>query len=173
MLRIIFAVAIGWIFSLTALAGVNVNSASLTELESLPGIGPAKAAAIINFRSDNGPFRNLADLDAVPGIGPATLANLTPLVSFFGETEDTPVAANDSTTPQPSIPAATVSVVNVNKADISALEALPGIGPVKAAAIVADRQANGPYASCSQLQRVRGIGPATVASIGPRCTINK
>ena len=59
--------------------------------------------------------------------------------------------------------------VNVNTATASELESLPGIGPAKAAAIVADREANGPFASCADLQRVQGIGKATVAGLADRC----
>jgi comEA protein len=61
---------------------VNVNTANANELEALPGIGEVKAAAIIEWRSANGPFQALSDLDAVPGIGPATLAKLEPVVVF-------------------------------------------------------------------------------------------
>jgi competence protein ComEA len=56
---------------------VNVNSATAAELEALPGIGPAKAQAII----ENRPFSTVEELDRVPGIGPATLDRLRPLVT--------------------------------------------------------------------------------------------
>lgn len=59
---------------------VNVNRASAEELDALPGVGPATAAAIIEDRSKHGPFRSVDDLQRVPGIGPATLARLRPLV---------------------------------------------------------------------------------------------
>ncbi|PKQ15938.1 MAG: competence protein ComEA [Actinobacteria bacterium HGW-Actinobacteria-7] len=49
--------------------------------------------------------------------------------------------------------------VNINTADAAALESLPGVGPSTAAKIVADRDANGPYASVDDLTRVSGIGP--------------
>jgi competence protein ComEA len=56
---------------------ININTATQAELETLPGIGPAKAAAIIANR----PYASVDDLDRVPGIGPATIANLRPLVT--------------------------------------------------------------------------------------------
>ena len=55
---------------------VNINTADLKELEKLPGIGPGKAAAIIRFRQENGPFRNTEELMLVPGIKEATYAKL-------------------------------------------------------------------------------------------------
>jgi competence protein ComEA len=49
--------------------------------------------------------------------------------------------------------------VNINTADATQLDALPGVGPSTAAKIVADRQANGPYGTPDDLGRVPGIGP--------------
>lgn len=57
------------------------------------------------------------------------------------------------------------TVVNINSADATALEALPGIGEVLAAAIVAYREEHGPFTSIDQLQDVSGIGPATFADL--------
>ena len=75
-------VAILWVFApLNALADVNINTATSSQLETLPGIGPAKASAIIQYRTDHGPFTTVAQLDNVPGIGPATMANLSGMVS--------------------------------------------------------------------------------------------
>lgn len=61
---------------------VNVNTADAATLDSLPGIGPSTAAAIVAYREANGPFGSLADLDKVPGIGPATLEKIDGKVSF-------------------------------------------------------------------------------------------
>lgn len=61
---------------------VNVNTADAAALEALPGIGPALAGRIIDFRERNGPFQSLADLGAVSGIGPVLLEQLGDAVAF-------------------------------------------------------------------------------------------
>ena len=59
---------------------VNINTASNTELQTLPGIGPVLADAIITFRETHGAFQSVEELINVPRIGPATLERLRPLV---------------------------------------------------------------------------------------------
>ncbi len=59
---------------------VNINTASAIELARLPGIGEARAAAIIAERQRTGGFRRVEDLLAIDGIGPATVERLRPLV---------------------------------------------------------------------------------------------
>lgn len=56
-----------------ASAPVNVNTAGVTELEALDGVGPAIAAKIVDWRTQNGPFRTVDDLGQVSGIGPKKL----------------------------------------------------------------------------------------------------
>ncbi|MGP4067667.1 helix-hairpin-helix domain-containing protein [Halobacillus sp. B29] len=53
-----------------------INQATLEEIESLNGIGPSKAAAILQYREENGPFKTSKDLLNVTGIGEKTLENL-------------------------------------------------------------------------------------------------
>ncbi len=63
-----------------------------------------------------------------------------------------------------------VEPINVNTASEELLTELPGIGPSKAAAIVEDREANGPYESAQDLTRVSGIGEGTVANLEGQVT---
>ena len=60
---------------------IDINRAPAEALETLPGIGPATAAAIIDDRTRHGPFATVDDLDRVSGIGPATLSRLRDLVT--------------------------------------------------------------------------------------------
>ncbi|MBN1947602.1 MAG: ComEA family DNA-binding protein [Bradymonadales bacterium] len=60
---------------------LNINTATVQELQTLPGIGRTKAEAIVEYRNTNGPFTATEQLDNVPGIGPSTLANILPLVT--------------------------------------------------------------------------------------------
>lgn len=64
------------------LAPINVNTANAELLAELPGIGPSRAAAIIEEREANGAFENAEDLTRVSGIGPATVEGLADQVAF-------------------------------------------------------------------------------------------
>lgn len=60
---------------------VNINKASESELQTLPGIGPSKAMAIIEYRETNGGFKTIADLKEISGIGEKTFEKLEAYIS--------------------------------------------------------------------------------------------
>lgn len=60
---------------------ININTASVEELDKLPGIGPAKAADIIKYREANGGFKSIEGINNVKGIGDATYSKLSDLIT--------------------------------------------------------------------------------------------
>jgi len=63
-------------------AKVYINTATLDQLQTLPGVGPTTAQNIIDYRTAKGPFKSLDDLDQVSGIGPGLLEKIKLLVVF-------------------------------------------------------------------------------------------
>jgi competence protein ComEA len=61
---------------------VHLNTATLAELDALPGVGPVTAQRILDYREEKGAFQSVDELDAVSGIGPARLEQLRELVDL-------------------------------------------------------------------------------------------
>ena len=69
--------AVGSLQEETATDGkINLNSATESDLQTIPGIGPSKAAAIMEYRDTNGPFKSVEDLMEISGIGEKTFEKL-------------------------------------------------------------------------------------------------
>jgi competence protein ComEA len=60
---------------------VHLNTATLEQLDALPGVGPVTAQKILDYRQEHGAFASVDELDAIPGIGPARLEQLRDLVA--------------------------------------------------------------------------------------------
>src|SRR5206468_518563 len=91
------------IFSALALAAVNINTATKEELDALPGIGPVKAQAIVDYRAKNGPFKTPEDIMKVSGIKEGEFSKLKGLISVSGAS--TPVAGPARTETKAAAPA--------------------------------------------------------------------
>jgi competence protein ComEA len=76
MKKLFGSLLFGLFMSLPAWAAVDLNTATQSELESVKGIGPAKAQAIVAHREKNGPFKSLDDLAKVKGFGEASVAKV-------------------------------------------------------------------------------------------------
>src|SRR5438552_13935098 len=68
---------------------VNINSASTTDLEALPGIGAKTAARIVEYRQKNGPFKKIEELMNVRGVGEKNFLKLKPQISVAAKSEGT------------------------------------------------------------------------------------
>jgi len=71
--------------SLVWAAPIDINTADAKTLETLNGVGPAKAAAIVEYRTKNGPFKTVEGLEKVPGIGAATISKNKDSLSIGGK----------------------------------------------------------------------------------------
>lgn len=160
---------------------LDPNVASEVELDRLPGVGPATAAAIVAAR-DSAAFGRPEDLLSVRGIGPATLERIRPWVRMEPGARRATVR-RPARTPLPSRSASasatsgsttgtepSTGVIDVNRADAESLQRLPGIGPALAGRII-DARAEGLFRSVDDLVRVRGIGPATVERLRGRVRV--
>jgi len=67
---------------------ININTAPQIELETLSGVGPVIAKAIIQFRLEQGPFRQIDDIQAVSGIGPVTFEKIKSFITVGGAPGD-------------------------------------------------------------------------------------
>jgi competence protein ComEA len=171
-------------------AKVDVNSADVETLQTLPGIGPTLAERIVAGR----PYKNADDLTKVKGLSKSKIEAIQDQITFghvtttskksttksskktttpettTTEPSTTSKSSSKSTTATESSGSKTVSptgsssgklapgqTVNINTATAEQLDALPGIGPTKAQAIIDYRNEHGRFSSIEDIQNVKGI----------------
>ncbi len=134
----------------SAQAAVNINTANQTELESLPGIGPVKAKAILEYRKKNGGFKSVDELTRVDGIGPVTLKNARNDIVLDASATSKPTAlsaypkshADSKKTLKQAAPAATllktpIQPTRANKAIVVPAKTIVSPKPASTASIAA------------------------------------
>jgi competence protein ComEA len=149
---------------------VDLNRAERHELLQLPGVGPSMADGILAYRDAHGPFQRVEDLRSVRGIGVNTLEKLKPWLMLDAADNDEPLRlerkssepARSSGGKKPPLS----EPIDLNTAEASELERLPGIGPTLAQRIVEAREKK-PFAKIEDLRRVSGIGAKRLEQVRP------
>lgn len=159
--------------------GLDLNTATVSELDKLPGIGRSKAEAIVRFREANGPFKSIEELRQLKGFGAATVAKLEGLVRVGGavaapakkapprdDAEMSLSMPSGKTTARPAPPAADSSALdreppagklNLNLATEDELQELDGVSRANAKLILGWRKVKGPFRTIGDLARVPGL----------------
>ena len=156
---------------------VDIRTAVTDELMALPGIGEKRSADIIAFRQLN-PFTSVNQIMLVKGIGIASYQKMLPSLIRFGDEQ--PLDKYGSTTkPKTRSKAGTktqtktefTGMVDLNNSGVDELCSLPGIGEVKAKAIVGYRTESGKFQSIEEIMKVKGIGAKTFEKIKARLKV--
>lgn len=158
---------------------IDPNTASAEELDRLPGVGPATAERIVRERTEGGPFATVVDLTRVSGIGPRSVERLRPHLRLAAGASPRSASgtglrsagarsatARQHSSPAP-LPASPGAVLDLNRATVEELLALPGVGPVIAERIVALRASRGRFADVAELEEVPGVGSKSLERIAP------
>jgi competence ComEA-like helix-hairpin-helix protein len=136
---------------------ININTASLDELQAIPRVGPATARSIIEFRDRNGPFLRKEDLMKVPRIGIKTYARLREFITVGAIVETNGrVIIRDGTEETETIDTVTLKRL----IDI-------GLSPMTAVKIVNYRDAKGRISSIDEIKSLEGITDEEFAGIKP------
>lgn len=154
---------------------IDLDIAGISEIARLPRVGLTLARTIVANREAHGPFGSLEGVDRVPGIGPGLLAAIAGQVRFSaagrlgGATAQSPGGLPGPSNLSPG--RRVVERLHLNRATAAELERLPFVGPYMARQIVAFRERHGPFAAVDSLVAVPGVGPATLAKVRERLTV--
>lgn len=148
---------------------IDPNTATAAELDRLPGVGPALAARIVEER-DRAPFRSLDDLTRVPGIGAALATRLAGRVTLPAGPARSETGRNTALTPVQRASGtvgktAPEGPVDINYIGSTDLQKVRGVGPALAAKLIARRDSLGRFGSWEQVDEVAGVGPTMLSRL--------
>ncbi|MBU4232239.1 MAG: helix-hairpin-helix domain-containing protein [Proteobacteria bacterium] len=176
---------------LTLGLSIDLNRATAEDLAAVPGLGPALAQRIVDYRKAHGPFKKIEDLREVSGVGPQNLQKLKPYLGLGSPEAIAPPDWGASMTNGKSVagtylesqegrlpgsksdigPKTPGRVIDSNRSSKADLETLPGIGPALAQRIIDYRRAHGPYKKIADLRKVSGIGRKKLEKLRPYVAI--
>ena len=151
---------------------IDINKAEIENLSKLPGIGPVKSQAIVDYREKNGEFNSLIELTNIKGIGNKTLAKLLPYLEMIGDSAEVYAFVAEETSTSDTLPTTGITEkININSASVKQLQDLSGIGQKKAQAIIDYRNENGSFEIIEEIMSVKGIGQGIFDKIKNRIEV--
>ena len=167
----IYALLAAFLLAGSAFAAVNINTATKSELEALPEVGPSRAQAIIDYRTKNGPFKSAEDLKKVEGVGDKNFLGMKDKIATSGPTKiDWKTDAPKADAAKAAAPAAAAGATAAPKADAgkaaapaaaAGATAAPKADAAKAAAPAAAAPAAAPKADAKKEEPKKSDKPMT------------
>lgn len=158
---------------------LDINTASEGDFALLPGIGAVLSERIVKFRDAKKGFRSVEEVGKVYGIKPETFAKILPFLTLktpaapqnekptFAENKYPQKFPKDTSNEKPVFLKKSNTIIDLNKADTTALQQVAGIGAYTAKQIVATRDAIGGFAEISHLKFVKGVSEENFQKMKP------
>lgn len=164
-LVLFFCATLLFVGTTVAAEPVNINTATVDELEKVKFLSLERAQNIVAYRNEHGPFGSVDQLDDVPKFGPYTINKIRDFVTVGDDGAAAPTPERLPGVFDTSVP------VNINTATAAELDKLPQISPATAQNIVEHREKHGYFGAIEHLDDVPGIGPGIIDKIRSLVTV--
>lgn len=147
---------------------IRINQADAEAWATLPGIGEVLSQRIVKFRQAKGGFRHVDEIRQVYGLSPQTYQKIVPYLIL----DSLPPALKKSRGPYHKKVRPAPQPIDINRADTTQFQALPGIGSVLSNRIIKYRTHLGGFTHIGDLRKVYGLSPETFEKIQPWLTLD-